>query len=293
MQKVLITGGTGFIGSNLCLKLLDKGFEITVLTRKKNNKFAEKINFIQDLDEKPFNYNAVINLQGSPISVYWNKKNKEEILNSRLEITQKLVEKISLAKTAPEIFISASAVGFYGTHASTIFSENSSANKQNLFSQEVCTKWEEIAKKSQEKTKLAIIRIAPVLGKNGGIIKKLKLPFSLGLGGKIGSGKQPFCWIALEDCVNAICHILENKLAGCFNLSAPTSSTNLEFSQSLAKNLNRPFLCHTPAFVIKRIFGQMAEELLLAGQKTYPKKLLETGFEFKFQNINEAIKQSL
>jgi uncharacterized protein (TIGR01777 family) len=292
-MKILITGGAGFIGSNLCKKLLKKGFEITVLTRRKANNSQSKINFIENLDEKPFNYNAIINLQGSPISVYWNKKNKEEILNSRLQITQKLVEKISSAKNAPEIFISASAVGFYGTSNDKIFNENSIALNQNLFSQEVCKRWEEIVKKSQEKTKLAIIRIAPVLGKNGGIIKKLKLPFSLGFGGKIGSGGQPFCWIALEDCVSAICHILENKLQGCFNLSAPTSSTNLEFSQSLAANLNRPFFCHAPAFAIKRIFGQMAEELLLAGQKVYPKKLLETGFKFKFHNVNEAIKESL
>jgi hypothetical protein len=189
--KFLITGATGFIGSKLCQELLQDGHQIVALTRKKNKISAHKnLKYINDLDEENFNYDVVINLAGAPISVYWTQKNQQEIRDSRLNITQKIVEKISNSENAPKLFISGSAIGVYGTSNSIIFSENSQPTKQNLFSQKLCKDWEEIALKAQDKTRVVLLRTGVVVGEGGGIIKKLTPPFKFGLGGKIGDGTQ-------------------------------------------------------------------------------------------------------
>ena len=289
--KFLIAGATGFIGSKLCQELLSDGHQIVVLTRQKNKiSVHENLKYINNLDEVNFNFDVVINLAGAPISSYWTQKNQQEIRDSRLKITQEIVEKIINSENPPKLFISGSAIGFYGTSNSIIFSENSHPTKQNLFSQKLCKDWEEIALKAQNKTRVVLLRTAVVVGEGGGIIKKLSVPFKLGLGGNIGDGKQIMSWIHLEDVMGILNLILNNfSIAGAINLVAPNACSNAEFSQKLAKKFSRPCFFHMPKIIAQTLFGKMGEELLLSSQKIAPHKAIENGYDFKFSQIGEAI----
>jgi uncharacterized protein (TIGR01777 family) len=291
--KFLITGGTGFIGAKLCEELLKLKQEITVLSRKAAAKKQDEISYITDLDDKKFDYDIIINLCGEPISQNWSKKKKSEIYQSRIGLTQKLVGKIINAENAPSLFISGSAIGYYGTDNSTIFHEKSQPTTQKLFSQNLCFDWEKAAKKAQEKVRTILLRTAVVIGKNGGIVKKMALPFKLGLGGKISDGKQYLSWIHLDDAVAAIIHLINSdNISGAVNLTSPNNVTNEEFSRAFAKSLQRPCLFTIPAISMKLIYGEMAQELLLSGQRVYPQVLLNSGFDFKFFTIEEALKNS-
>jgi uncharacterized protein (TIGR01777 family) len=293
-EKILLTGGTGFIGSKLSEELLKEGYKVTILSRKNHHKNQEKINYISDLDQKEFDYDIVINLCGEPISCRWSETKKKEIYDSRIKLTQKLAEKIINSNKTPKLFISGSAIGYYGTSPTQIFQEKTLPTNQNLFSQKVCFDWEAAAKKTENKTRLVIIRTGVVIGQDGGIIKKMLLPFKLGLGGKIASGNQPMSWIHLEDEVGAILHIINNSnIRGAVNLCSESSTTNREFSMQLAKSLQRPCLFTIPGLSMKLIYGEMADELLLAGQKVYPRALLESGYKFKFSELEMAINQAL
>lgn len=290
-QKILITGGTGFIGSKLVEELLEDGHKITILTRKKI--VNDKINYIQNLDGD-FDYDIVINLAGESISKYWSSKNKEKIYHSRIDLTNKLAEIINNSKNPPSLVISGSAIGFYGTSQNLVFDENSKPTMQNLFSQKICLDWENATQKINNKTRLVLIRTGVVVGKNGGIIKKMLLPFKFGLGGKIGKGNQYLSWIALDDVILAINHIINNKnLSGAVNLSSPEVATNQTFAKTLASALNRPCFFDMPEFIAKILFGKMGEELLLAGQNVYPKKLLASGFKFQTASLKSAILKAL
>jgi uncharacterized protein (TIGR01777 family) len=290
-MKILITGGTGFIGSKLSDNLLKQNHDLTILSRK-NIAAKPKVNFIKNLDEAEFDYDVVINLCGESIAQRWNKKARERIYHSRIQTTKDLVKKINSCKNPPHSFISASAIGYYGTSFNQIFHEDSKPTKQKLFSQNLCQTWEEEAKKAE--TRVVIIRTAVVLGKNGGMLEKVLLPFKLGVGGKIASGNQPFSWIHLDDEIGAINYLIENRnLKGAFNLSAPATSNNLEFSQILSQLLKRPCIFTTPAFVMRLIYGKMADELLIEGQKVFPKKLLESGYKFQFSDVKSALKNIL
>lgn len=290
-QKFLITGGTGFIGSRLVKEILQDGHQISVLTRKKIK--DKKINYIQNLDGE-FDYDIVINLCGEAISQRWSKKVKDKIYNSRISLTNDLVQIINNSNKPPKLFISGSAIGYYGTSDNLIFDEDSQPTLQNLFSQKICFDWENAAAKISKKTRLAIIRTSVVVGENGGIIKKMFLPFKLGLGGKIGNGNQYLSWIALEDVIGAVNHIINNEnLSGAINLTTPRVTTNEIFSKTMAKKLNRPCFFDMPKFIAKILFGQMAEELLLNGQNVYPKKLLQSNYQFQTTSLEEAILNSL
>jgi len=288
-QKILITGGTGFIGRNLVAELLNDDHFVVVLTRKKITSDKKNLKYINNIDEN-FDYDIVINLCGEPISQRWTKNKKEKIYNSRIDVTKKLADIISKLKNPPSLVINGSAIGYYGTSNDLIFDEDSKATAQNLFSQKICEDWENEAQKISSKTRLAIIRTGVVVGKNGGIIKKMFLPFYFGLGGKIGKGSQYLSWISLADVIGAINHIINcENLEGVINLTAPSVSTNLEFSKTLAKILNRPCFFDMPSFVAKILFGQMAEELLLNGQNVYPKKLLKSDYNFQDLSLESAI----
>ena len=290
-SKFLITGATGFIGKRLVDELLQDGHQIFALTRKKNLKSENKnLQYINDFVDLEFDFDIIINLAGAPISVNWNAKNRQEIYDSRINITKKIVEKILATKTPPKLFISGSAIGFYGTSETTIFSENSSPTTQNLFSQKLCKDWEFQAQKVGDSTRLVLLRTSVVIGQGGGIIKKLTPPFKMGLGGNIGDGKQIMSWIHLDDAIGIIELIINNStIKGAINLSSPNSCSNAEFSGVLAKKFNRPYFFHIPKFVVKTIFGQMGEELLLSSQKIAPQKAQENGYDFKFVNIADAI----
>ncbi len=293
--KFLITGATGFIGSKLSEEILKDGHKIVALTRQKNlTSPHENLKYINDLNEIDFDFDIVINLAGSPISVRWTKCAKSQIYNSRIDITKQIVEKILACKKPPQLFISGSAIGYYGTSSSIIFSENSQPTNQDLFSQKLCRDWENIANQVNQKTRVVLLRTSVVVGKNGGIIKKLLLPFKMGLGGNIGNGLQDMSWIFIDDFIRAINHIIKVfSLRGGINLASPKTTTNQEFSQKLASLLNRPCIFDMPAPIVKIIFGEMGEELLLSSQKIAPLKLTESGFDFDVINIEDAIKKSI
>lgn len=285
----LITGGTGFIGSKLVDKILSLGNSVTVLTRKTNLKSSKNLQYINKIGEE-FDYDIVINLCGEPISCRWSKSKKLAIYQSRIDPTKNLVEKILNSKTPPKIFISGSAIGYYGTSNTEIFDENSKQANQKLFSQNLCADWEREAQKANIKTRVVLLRTGVVIGAKGGIIKKMLLPFKMFLGGKISSGMQSISWIYIDDVVGAILHIINHQdIVGAVNLTSPNSASNLQFSQALAKAIGRPCLFTIPALSMKIIYGKMAEELLLNGQKVYPTTLLKSGYNFKFTELKSAI----
>jgi len=289
----LITGGTGFIGSKLIDRLLKLGHSVTVLTRKTNLKSEKDLRYINKIGEE-FNYDIVINLCGEPISCRWSESKKQKIYKSRINPTKELVEKILKSKTPPKLFISGSAIGYYGTSATEVFDENSKPTNQNLFSQQLCFDWEGEAKKADKKTRVVLLRTGVVIGKNGGIMKKMLPPFQMFLGGQIDSGKQSISWIHIDDAVEAILHIINHQeIVGAVNLVSPKIVSNLQFSQVLAKSICRPCLFTIPALSMKIIYGKMAEELLLNGQNVYPKTLLGSGYNFKFTELNLAIADAL
>lgn len=294
-MKFLITGGTGFIGQNLCKKLLNENHQITILSRNKNKVikiFGNDVASISSCDEiaNEEKFDAVINLAGEGIAEKrWSEKQKEKLLNSRVKITKNLIELFFRLKNKPEIFISASAIGFYGSHDAEILNEDSKPN--NEFTHQLCQSWENEARKAEDfGIRTCITRFGVVLGKNGGSIKKLEIPFKLGLGGRIGDGSQYFSWVHIDDVILGILFLVNGKNhSGIFNLTAPQAVTNSQFTKALGKALQRPTIFPMPALMVKILFGEMGESLLLKGQRVFPKKLLESGFSFKYQNIDSAL----
>lgn len=291
--KILITGGTGFIGRVLISDLLDKGYQLFILTRSRDYQNQNNLTYINNLADIVFDFDIVINLAGEPIAKRWSLTNKKTIYESRINLTKDLVSLINNSSKKPKLLISGSAIGFYGNDNSQ-FDEDSNVQDLDIFSQKICRDWENEAEKVNDAVRLAKIRIGIVLGKNGGALAKMLPAFKLGLGGKMASGLQYMSWIHIDDLVAAINHIIENdKIDGVVNLTAPNPVKNKNFSQNLARILKRPCFFDMPNFAINIIFGEMGQELLSSGQKVLPKKLLQQNFTFKFADLDEALKDIL
>lgn len=300
--KILITGGTGFIGSALCAHLINNNYKLTVLTRSKHLKNNSTISFINDLDSIDFNFDIIVNLAGANIAVNWNEKNQYEIYNSRIEITKKIVEKIKNSATPPRLLISGSAIGIYPQQTPQNIDEDYLVNhpqsaiidSQTSFAQKLCADWENIALQAQNKTRIVLLRTGVVLGKKNnnldGFLKKIYWPFFLGVGAKIGNSKQQMSWIALEDVIGIIKLIIDDeKIIGPINATSPLPISNQNFSETFAKILNRPCLFSLPSCFIKKIYGQMGEELMLSSQSIAPKKALQHNYQFQFAEIEKCL----
>jgi uncharacterized protein (TIGR01777 family) len=291
-MKFLITGGTGFIGTKLVASLIKNNHSITMLTRDKKKINNSKIFLIEDLEvlNTHESFDVIINLAGASISKRWAKQYKKELVNSRVSTTRNLITLIEKLKNKPSLLINASAIGYYGVHKEgNVIDEQSKPTKD--FTHSLCDKWEYEAMKAENYgVRVCIARLGVVLGKNGGALEKMLLPFKLGLGSIIGNGRQIMSWIDIDDVIN-IFNLFINDInqRGAYNLTSPNPVSNDEFSKKLGKHLNRKVIFSLPSLAVKLLFGEMGEKLLLKGNSVMPKRILDTGYVFHYPYIDEAL----
>lgn len=292
-MKLVIAGGTGFFGSYLSNYLAINGHIVYVLTRNPEKYYNESGNvsyYSYDQIGRLINgADAVINLAGHNLfDEKWSDKVKSEILKSRVNTTRSLVMAMKAAEIKPKVFISASAVGYYGNRGDDVLSELSAPG--NDFLAKVCIQWEEEAlNASKLGIRVAIPRIGILLEKNGGALEKMMTPFKMYVGGPLGSGEQYFPWIHMQDAVKAFEYCLKNdSLEGVFNLTAPEPIKMAAFSKALGKVLNRPSFFKVPEIALKILLGE-ASGALIASQRVMPDKLIKAGFIFDFSNVDSAL----
>ncbi|MFK8066940.1 MAG: TIGR01777 family oxidoreductase [Gammaproteobacteria bacterium] len=294
-MKILITGGSGFIGKALCEYLLSQNHQLTIVSRTPEkiqtlfDKSVSSIKSIKSLDATD-HFDAIINLAGEPIAdKRWSLKRKKVLLSSRIGITRQIVDYIAKAEIKPETLISASAIGYYGNQGDTILDEKSGFSDD--FAHQLCAEWEHTANQAKKSgLRVCLLRIGLVIGKDGGFLKRMLLPFKLSLGGRLGNGQQWMSWIHRDDLIEMIDQLLNNKdLTGVFNGTAPQPVTNSEFTKTLASSLNRFAFMHLPSIILKTGLGEMSE-LLLGGQRVIPKRFIDNNFKFKYTDLKTAIK---
>jgi len=292
-MNILITGGTGFIGGHLVDALLQRQHSVTLFCRdieKARARYGERVDYIHSFRAITTSIDAVINLAGEPImGGRWTKKRKAELRSSRIGVTRHLNKWISETDKPPTIMISGSAIGYYGNYPEDKPLDEG-AHSRNCFPSRLCNEWEfEALKVRALGTRVCLLRTGVVLDKNAGALQKMWLPFSLGLGGKVASGRQWLSWIHIDDMVSAIIHILETpSIEGAVNATAPEPVVYDTFTKMLAKKMSRPHIFPMPSFVLKLLFGD-ASQLLIEGQRVIPKALTESGFRFRYQSLEAAL----
>jgi hypothetical protein len=293
-NRILVSGASGLIGRALLPGLQQRGFTITRLTRGKPGG-SDQICWdpLQPLTpELVSGFDAVIHLAGESIVGRWTEAKKKQILDSRVQGTQHLAEALAKAARRPQVFISGSAIGYYGDRGDEILREESASGQG--FLPEACRQWEAAAQPAAAAgIRTVNIRTGVVLSSVGGALQKMLWPFKMGLGGIIGSGRQWWSWIDVQDMVGAIEHIRTTDLHGPVNLVAPNAVTNAEFTKTLAATLHRPAIFPMPAFAARLAFGQMADELLLASQRVEPVKLVESGYSFHSTDLASGLARVL
>lgn len=295
-MKVCILGGTGFIGGYLAEYYLNKGAKVFLLVRN-----PTKVRILKpgvevvlgdaqrkgDWQKVIPEMDYVINLVGETIFKRWTPDYKKRIWDSRILSTRRVVE----ALTEKNVFFNASAVGYYGDGGEVELTEESPMGK--MWVSDLCKTWEDEALKGEEIGARVIVgRFGIVLGKGGGMLSVILPFFRLGLGGRLGSGKQWFPWIHVEDLVRAIDFLFEKGARGVFNITAPNPIRNLEMTKIIGKILRRPTIFPVPKFALKLLYGELAE-VILASARVIPKKLLEMDFIFKYPSFEEAFRPSL
>ncbi|NDV26394.1 TIGR01777 family oxidoreductase [Desulfovibrio sp. JC010] len=295
-MRVVITGGTGFIGKSLSRKLASKGYQVVCLTRSSRPSDISGVrNVVWDGEssagwlEHADGATAIVNLAGDNIaSGRWTAAKKKRILDSRVNAGRAVSEAVAKAKVKPQVVIQGSAIGYYGDCGPEPVNEKSA--RGDLFLSDVVEKWEASTDPVEEHgVRRAIVRTAMVLG-SGGALAKMLGPFKSGLGSYLGQGHHGVSWIHLEDEVRAIIFLIENeKCSGIFNLSSIHPVTFNKFADTLGSVLDKKVWLRTPAFVLKLALGQMAEEVLLSGQFVMPVNLIAAGFKFNFTDIGDAL----
>ncbi|MEI7843308.1 MAG: TIGR01777 family oxidoreductase [Gallionellaceae bacterium] len=297
-MQILITGGTGLIGRHLCKALLAAGHLLTVLSRHPETvatKCGLGVKAIASLDEwlPSQHFDAVINLSGEPIAdAHWSDIRKQILWDSRIGVTEKLVQRIAVAEHKPAVFLSGSAIGYYGNSGDAELNEDASVGGD--FAAKLCIAWETAALSAEQYgVRVCLLRTGLVLAKEGGLLGKLLLLFKLAMGARLGNGKQWMSWVHIGDYVAMVLALLNHQeLSGPFNLTAPHPATNKEFTQQLAHALHRPALFFAPAFLLKLAMGERAS-LLLEGQRVLPNKLELSGCKFSHPTLDGALKQLL
>ena len=297
-MKFLVTGGSGFIGSRLCKVLVNGGHDVTILTRDKQKtaaQFKGKITVIDSLNTIEEHYDVIINLAGESLSEgRWTKNKKKALYTSRLETTQALIDYIARVKQKPQLLINGSAIGYYGSSFVHEFTENDLPIEKD-FAHDLCQQWEDKANQAKAYgVRVVCLRTGIVLGLDGGALSKMLFPFTFCLGGKMGDGKQWMSWIHIDDLIGLIGHIINHpSLEGPLNGTAPIPVTNEAFTLALGKAMHRPVIFTLPAFVLKLLLGEMADMLLLKGQKVIPQKAIQSHYVFQYKHIEEALNNIL
>jgi len=288
--RVVVGGGTGFIGNHLCNKLVASGHSVTIISRTPG---PGRVSWNQVNQGELPPCDAIVQLSGENImQKTWTEARKKELLESRVGTTKILMKAISSLSNPPKIFVSGSAIGYYPTSSSEklTFDEYYEGAPANNFSGQLVSEWEKevFAGKEQDSLRRVVIRTGIVLGK-GGALEQMLLPFKLGLGGRMGSGKQYWPWIHIDDITGIFQHSLETeKVEGILNGTAPHYVTNEEFAKTLAKVLNRPAIIPMPDLVLKLLFRERAF-LLSEGHVIVPQRTLQSGYKFMFDNLEAAL----
>ena len=296
-MKVLVSGSHGLVGRALIKSLLNRGETVSRLVREApagSNDIEWHPNQDQIYAGRLNGFDAVVHLAGESIATgRWSSEKKTRIRESRIKGTQLLSGALAQASHPPRVFVSASAIGFYGNRGDEVLTEQSAAG--NDFLAGVCKEWEQSAELAAEKgIRLVKARFGIILDKEGRALAKMLPPLRIGIGGRIGDGKQWRSWIALADGVGALELVIENQaLAGPVNFVAPNPVTNATFTSALGRVLGRPTFLPVPAFGARLAFGEMADALLLSSQRVEPKRLNETGFRFRYSNLNDALSEIL
>jgi uncharacterized protein (TIGR01777 family) len=293
--RILISGASGPVGAALVPFLKTQGHTVTRLVRT-SARGQDQILWDPARPLSPDSvsgFDAVIHLAGESIVGRWTGGKKQRILDSRTQGTSHLAEAAAKAAQRPRVFISASAVGYYGDRGDEILRENSPSG--GGFAAEICRQWEaatQLAANAGIRT--ALMRLGVVMSADGGALPKMLPPFRLGLGGRLGSGRQWWSWVAVQDVVGAMDHVLNHdELQGPVNTVAPNPVSNAEFTTTLASVLKRPAIFPMPAFAVRLIFGQMGTELFLASQRVEPAKLAASGYQFQHPDLKNALQENL
>lgn len=301
MEKIIVFGGSGFIGRHF-IKRFSNDYEIVVISRHKRttSRLFEGKAIVERLQKfdltKIINHAegalAIINLAGETVAGRWSKKKMDKIKNSRLDIDSVIVRVVRGTKVKPKVLIQGSAIGVYGFSRTNIDITEDSPLGQRGFLTKVARSHEEAIRQLEKLLRVVYIRTGFVIGKESEALDKMEKQFKLFLGGKTGSGNHWMSWIHVDDEVEAIKYLIENKdLKGYFNLTAPNPVQNKEFTKTFAKVLNKPYFLPTPSLLLKLIFGNMANEILLSGLKILPAKLSKSGFKFKYSQLEDALKE--
>lgn len=292
-MHVLITGGTGFIGRELCKTLFMAGHSATVLTRNTATPPLPGVRLIGQLDAAQ-GIDAVVNLAGEPLADgRWNEARKQAFRDSRIGTTQKLLSWMEMLAARPRVLVSGSAIGYYGASDDSLLSEAAPPGED--FAATLCRDWETEALKARALgVRVCTLRTGIVLATDGGALARMLPPFKLGAGGPMGSGEQWMSWIVRSDLVQLICWLLQNDAAsGAYNGVAPVPVINRVFARTLGATLKRPAVLTTPAFALKLLFGEMAESLLLSGQRVVPSRAEAEGFTFGYRELQPALHELL
>ncbi|CAM2982575.1 TIGR01777 family oxidoreductase [Paenibacillus sediminis] len=293
-MRIAICGGTGFVGKALVEYWLKEGHELMVITRKvtKHNSNIDGITYVtwQRAEKDPHAFEgveAIVNLAGETINQRWSAKAKERIMQSRLQTVSAVAKLVQSLKHKPKVVVQASAMSIYGTSWTETFDETSSEHIMN-FPAEVAKALEDETKRIKD-TRVIRLRVSLVLGNEGGAFPLMKLPYLLGVGGRIGSGKQWTSWIHIQDIVRLIDFCLKNEdISGPVNASSPHPVTNDQFGKIVGQVYRRPHWFPIPSFMFKILFGEMST-ILLEGQRVVPRVALEHGFKFLYPTLEEAL----
>ena len=294
-MRILITGGTGLIGRRLCKALLAEGHELTVFSRNPASvplKCGAGVHALGSLAEwhPALGFDAVINLAGEPIvDKRWSAQRKRVLWDSRVTLTEELVRCIAAVERKPSVLLSGSAVGYYGNCGDVMLNE--AADAGTGFAAELCKAWEDAAWVAESVgVRVCLLRTAPVLSNDGGLLGRMLPPFKLGLGARLGDGKQWMSWVHIEDYAAMVLRLLRDEQAhGPYNMAAPNPVTNAEFTAALEAALHRPAFFVAPAALLKLAMGERAS-LLLEGQRALPGKMEAMQQRFAFPTLAEALR---